>query len=262
MNTTVHPVVPEEVMAFLDGELSAAEAQAISAHLDGCAQCSALAEQLRSTSVSLSHWNVEDVPVKLDEFITVAAAKTASGLKIDKASFFIRSSFWTWMQWAIGGGGTLAALLLGLAFFLPSLYRSGSVGSAGRLEAVARQGRERQTVSESLERGSAPAPMSDQKSKPISGRAFSGLVTLSTPRMAAESNSNSRGLGNPAASSFSVNGQPAEDQFRGFPLVSRKYPSAASRLFRATDCQHSRERCAPPAGVPPHSGSRTFFGSG
>ena len=54
MNTTAHPVAPEEVMAFLDGELSAAEAQAVSTHLDRCAECGALAEQFRSTSLSLS----------------------------------------------------------------------------------------------------------------------------------------------------------------------------------------------------------------
>ena len=64
MNTTAHRVAPEQVMAFLDGELSAADAQAISAHLDRCAECSALAEQFRSTSLSLSRWNVRDCPGK------------------------------------------------------------------------------------------------------------------------------------------------------------------------------------------------------
>jgi anti-sigma factor RsiW len=138
MNTTAHPVVPEEVMALLDGELSPAETQAISAHLDGCAECSALAEQLRHTSLSLSRWHVEAVPMKLEDCLTGAEAEAASGLKIGKASRFIRSSFWTWQQWAIAGGGTLAVLLLVLAFSLPTLHPS---PLAPKSQAVALQGR-------------------------------------------------------------------------------------------------------------------------
>ena len=84
MNTTAHPVAPEDVMALLDGELSAAEAQAVSAHLDRCAECSALAEQFRSTSLSLSRWNVEAVPARLEHSVTSAAVKAGSGVKIGK----------------------------------------------------------------------------------------------------------------------------------------------------------------------------------
>ena len=192
MNTTAHPVVPEEVMAFLDGELSFAEAQAISAHLDGCAECSALAEQLRSTSLSLSRWNVEAVPVKLEDSVTGAEAKTASGLKIGKASFFIRSSFWTWKQWAIAGGGTLAALLLVLAFSLPTLHRSRLLRVDTKLV--------------------APAQITDQQSKAVNGRALTGLATLSTPGVAADSNGNFHGLGDHVANSFSADGQPLTDE--------------------------------------------------
>ena len=63
MNITAHPVAREEVMAFLDGELSAAEAQAVSTHVDRCADCAKLAAQFRSTSQSLARWNVEAIPV-------------------------------------------------------------------------------------------------------------------------------------------------------------------------------------------------------
>jgi len=46
MNTTTHPFTKEEVMAFLDGELSSDHAQSLSAHLDQCP--SALHLQLSS----------------------------------------------------------------------------------------------------------------------------------------------------------------------------------------------------------------------
>ena len=110
MNTTAHPVASEQVMAFLDGELSAEDAQAVSAHLERCAECSVLADQCRSTSLSLSRWNVEKVPLKLEDSVTALAAKTGLGLEIGKTSLFVRPSFWSWRQWAMATGGTRAAL--------------------------------------------------------------------------------------------------------------------------------------------------------
>jgi hypothetical protein len=62
MSTTPHPFTPEEVMAHLDGELSTAQSQSVSAHLDSCAACQARATSLRSTSQSLSNWTVSAMP--------------------------------------------------------------------------------------------------------------------------------------------------------------------------------------------------------
>src|SRR5579864_3642166 len=124
MNITAHPVAPEEVMAFLDGELSAAEVQAVSAHIEHCADCAKLAEQFRSTSQSLARWNVEAIPVKLEKFIADSTTKAGSRLDLGKPNLFIRSSFWSWKQWALAGGGAVATLLLVIAIFLPTLYRS------------------------------------------------------------------------------------------------------------------------------------------
>lgn len=69
MNTTAHPVAPEEVMAFLDGELCATDAQAISTHLEHCAECTAIAEQFRTTSEKLTSWTVDVLPPSLEETI-------------------------------------------------------------------------------------------------------------------------------------------------------------------------------------------------
>ena len=63
MSITTHPVEPEKVMAFLDGELSGADAQDVSNHVDHCAECAHLAEQLRTTSQSLSAWKVRAIPL-------------------------------------------------------------------------------------------------------------------------------------------------------------------------------------------------------
>jgi hypothetical protein len=221
MNTTKHPVAPEEVMAFLDGELSAAEAQAISAHLDGCAECSALAEGFRSTSLSLSHWNVQAVPVKLENSVRDLAARSCSGLKIDKANLHIRASFWTWKQWALGSGGALAALLLVLAFSLPTLHRSGLADP--QAISVFLQGGEPQER-EGSGSGHGRAPITDQRDKALKGRALTGSAALSPPDIAADSNGNFHGLGDPAASSISVDGQPLTtrpDKAIPGPMIAR-----------------------------------------
>jgi len=65
MIAATHPVAPEEVMAYLDGELSQAKAQAVSTHLDQCSECGDLAAQFRATSQALSGWTVPPVPASL-----------------------------------------------------------------------------------------------------------------------------------------------------------------------------------------------------
>jgi hypothetical protein len=102
MNITAHPVAPEEVMAFLDGELSAAEAQAVSTHIEHCADCAKLTGQFRNASQSLAPWNVEAAPVKLEKTIAESIGKAGSRLDLGKA---------------------LAVLLLVVAISVPDLYR-------------------------------------------------------------------------------------------------------------------------------------------
>ena len=62
MISAAHPVAPEDLMALLDGELAADEAQTVSAHLAHCADCAELASQFRAMSQSLASWKIEDAP--------------------------------------------------------------------------------------------------------------------------------------------------------------------------------------------------------
>ncbi len=112
MNTATHPIAPEDVMALLDGELSGAEAQAVSTHFGECQECADLAGQLRLTSQSLSAWTVPAVPANLDERLRVAAAKDAPKRKSANPGTSMRVSFWNWRMWAIGGAGAVAAVLI------------------------------------------------------------------------------------------------------------------------------------------------------
>ncbi|MFI5098259.1 MAG: DUF4349 domain-containing protein [Candidatus Acidiferrales bacterium] len=124
MKSTTHAVAPEEVMAYLDGELSPAGAQTVGAHVAQCAECANLAEKFRSTSESLSRWNVEAIPAKVENSVVELTAKTRSGLRIGHAIDFIRTSFWTWKQWAAWLGATAGVLVLIVAIVTPNLMRS------------------------------------------------------------------------------------------------------------------------------------------
>ena len=124
MNATAHIVAPEEIMALLDGQLSATEAQAVSAHLHHCTECATLAEELRATSQSLAHWKVEAIPAKLEAAIRESAAKSGNGIASMRPRTS-RSSLWSprhWKFWAIGSGSVAAAVLI-FAVFLSTSHR-------------------------------------------------------------------------------------------------------------------------------------------
>jgi hypothetical protein len=124
MNISTHLVAPEELMAFLDGELPAAEAHTVSTHIKHCIDCAKIVDQLQSTSRSLREWKVDPVPMRLEKSVGDSIAKINSGFKIGKGSLFVRNSFWTRKQWAVASGGALAVLLLVIGISLPNLLRA------------------------------------------------------------------------------------------------------------------------------------------
>jgi Domain of unknown function (DUF4349)/Putative zinc-finger len=81
MNTATHPVAPEEVMAFLDGELTTAQAQSVSDHLKQCANCSSLASQFGDTKHRLASWKVESLPAQVESMVRQCAKQRAPRLK-------------------------------------------------------------------------------------------------------------------------------------------------------------------------------------
>jgi hypothetical protein len=66
MNATTHPVVPEELMAFLDGELSADRTQSVSTHIEQCPECQDVLHSLRNTTHSLASWTVLAAPTSVN----------------------------------------------------------------------------------------------------------------------------------------------------------------------------------------------------
>lgn len=83
MTAPSHPVGQEEVMAYLDAELSPERAALVSAHLETCDACRDLATQFRSVSAQMATWEIEQAPDSLAQ--PVEAALTARSRDTAKA---------------------------------------------------------------------------------------------------------------------------------------------------------------------------------
>ncbi len=128
MNVTTHPVAPEEIMAFLDGELSAADAQAVSTHLERCAECTRVAAQFRKTSEDLMAWTAANPASSWEAFVLQAAkgdkpsaSKTLLGKPVFRWPHFIPAR---WRPAAI-----LVAILIAVgvpsSFYLVTARKAG-----------------------------------------------------------------------------------------------------------------------------------------
>src|ERR1700689_4773577 len=59
MSEIRHAIEPEELMAYLDGELASGRAAEAMTHLDRCQECQRLVADLRRVSQELTAWQVE-----------------------------------------------------------------------------------------------------------------------------------------------------------------------------------------------------------
>jgi len=62
-----HPIEHEELMAYLDGELSPDRAGAAAGHLERCRECQGLAADLQGVSRRLMEWQVEPVDFEISK---------------------------------------------------------------------------------------------------------------------------------------------------------------------------------------------------
>ena len=65
MTAAEHPLSPEELMAYLDGEVQAERAIVVQSHVAGCDVCQRLSGELRGVSRDMARWQVEDAPATL-----------------------------------------------------------------------------------------------------------------------------------------------------------------------------------------------------
>jgi hypothetical protein len=133
MDRTTHPFAPEEVMAYLDGELSPERAAAAAAHLEQCTECRTLAADLRGVSRQLAAWQVQAPADTMTESAVRAAAAPLYAMETPKPGKRAEEQparKRRGMRLLLWGGVFATATLLLLAISAPNLLRSRS--SSGR----------------------------------------------------------------------------------------------------------------------------------
>jgi len=72
MRPDMHPIEPEELMAYLDGELSEARASETARHLAHCRDCQAVAAEMQSVSRTLLAWEIEEAGPGVERAVNAA----------------------------------------------------------------------------------------------------------------------------------------------------------------------------------------------
>jgi hypothetical protein len=115
MQSNVHPVEPEELMAYLDGELALGHAADIATHLQECRECQILAAEMKSVSEGLAVWEIPNTEPTINDELAKALEERAE----QRSS---ASGRWSWfggnrlgraVPWAGGAvaGGVVVFLL-------------------------------------------------------------------------------------------------------------------------------------------------------
>jgi len=126
MSTTAHPIAPEEIMAHLDGELSADRTQSVSTHLEFCADCRTLLQDFQQTKYNVAMWQVASMPAAIETRIESAVPKVSAPSATTSPDFFRRRSRWSRKHWMGGLAATAAAAFLVLGFFSRSKLKPAS----------------------------------------------------------------------------------------------------------------------------------------
>ncbi len=79
MPTTIHAFSQEEIMAYLDGELSPERAVAAAQHLEQCRECQHLAADFQNVSQKLVHWEIEPITSGVPQLATEETQEAEAG---------------------------------------------------------------------------------------------------------------------------------------------------------------------------------------
>jgi len=121
MKTANHGFQREELMAFLDGELSTERAAALSEHLKQCEECSHAVSEFKSVSQELTAWRILTIPDHVEKRVATARLASAGALE---SSGTLTSPRFSNLRFGLGTITAIAVLLLLLAIGTPNLLKS------------------------------------------------------------------------------------------------------------------------------------------
>ncbi len=110
MNTMTHPVRPEEVMAFVDGELPDVWNEFAAGHIAECKECQDAVAEFRKGAEELHAWKIETMPTRVEERVRAGAKFETSGKAKNGRLWSLRPPVWS--KWALGLGFTAVMVLL------------------------------------------------------------------------------------------------------------------------------------------------------
>jgi hypothetical protein len=170
---TPHAFEPEEVMAYLDGELEPRRAASVEVHLDHCADCQALASELRATAERLLGYQVEAPRRALGEAID-RALDAHSPIANIEPRIRAEKGFWKWPQLARNpdawGFACFLIVAIGMALALPSFLMVRTTPYLVSRTGVPGNGRERLReglTAPAASPGPPPPPSGQTSSDPV-----------------------------------------------------------------------------------------------
>jgi hypothetical protein len=124
MNTNRHPIEQEELMAYLDGELSADQATEALSHLELCPECQTLAADFRGVSQELLAWEVESPEAGISSELNAALGerlqkRQAAKVTSSRLENRVMTSRWVW-----AGALAIVCVVVGLKLTLTSRNRN------------------------------------------------------------------------------------------------------------------------------------------
>jgi hypothetical protein len=124
MSTNRHPIEQEELMAYLDGELSADQATEALSHLELCPECQTLAAEFRGVSQELLAWEVESPEVGISSELNAALGerlqkRQAAKVTSSKLENRVMTSRWVW-----AAALAIVCVVVGLKLTLSSRNRN------------------------------------------------------------------------------------------------------------------------------------------
>ncbi|HEY3927504.1 MAG TPA: zf-HC2 domain-containing protein [Candidatus Koribacter sp.] len=111
MSANRHPIEQEELMAYLDGELSPDRATEALSHLELCAECQTLAADFQDVSRALMAWEVEVPEVGISSEIDAALGWVAAKVTASRLENRVTTSRWVWV-----GLVAVVCVVVGLKF--------------------------------------------------------------------------------------------------------------------------------------------------
>jgi hypothetical protein len=124
MSMNRHPIEQEELMAYLDGELSADQATEALSHLELCPECQTLAADFRGVSQELLAWEVESPEAGISSELNAALGERLQKRQAAKVTSSTLENRVMTSRWVWAGALAIVCVVVGLKLTLTSRNRN------------------------------------------------------------------------------------------------------------------------------------------